>query len=151
MGIWAEIKHAINSTLGTKEFMPIDKLIKSQRTLGASDSTLIVISSSDRNTGTTRIELGSVTSKINGSVRLLAYGGRSINSSGDKHVYVEKSSGDVVAEITFSNTYSDGMEWRSIDFNVVAGETYTIKLYCAKTSSVKIGASVIDGSMMEKI
>ena len=28
MGIWAGIKHSLNSTLGTNEFQPLDKLLR---------------------------------------------------------------------------------------------------------------------------
>lgn len=41
MGIWSGIKHAINSTLGTSEFQPLDKIIKSQRTYAASSDILV--------------------------------------------------------------------------------------------------------------
>ena len=37
MGLWAGIKHALNSTLGTKDFMPLDKMILGMRSLQASD------------------------------------------------------------------------------------------------------------------
>ncbi len=37
MGIWAGIKHALNSTLGTKDFEPLDKLIVSKTKTIASD------------------------------------------------------------------------------------------------------------------
>lgn len=37
MGFWTEIKHAINSTLGTSEFKPLDKLFLEQKALVASD------------------------------------------------------------------------------------------------------------------
>ena len=35
---WAQIKLALNSSLGTKEFKPLDELIKGQKTLIASDN-----------------------------------------------------------------------------------------------------------------
>jgi len=37
MSIWAAIKYAINSTLGTLNFEPLDKLIKNQKTLYATE------------------------------------------------------------------------------------------------------------------
>ena len=37
MGIWAGIKHALNSTLGTSDFKPLDKLIIEQEKMVASD------------------------------------------------------------------------------------------------------------------
>lgn len=38
MGFWAGIKHAINSTLGTKDFISLDKLIRNQYRLVPSDN-----------------------------------------------------------------------------------------------------------------
>ena len=38
MGLWAGIKYALNSTLGTDNFLPLDTLIKNQLTLYASDT-----------------------------------------------------------------------------------------------------------------
>ena len=40
MGIWKEIKHALNSTLGTDKFEPLDKMITTGRTLVPSDDLL---------------------------------------------------------------------------------------------------------------
>lgn len=37
MGLWAGIKHALNSTLGTEDFKPLDKFIIEQKKLVASD------------------------------------------------------------------------------------------------------------------
>ena len=38
MGIWAGIKHALNSTLGTSEFQSLDKIILGQKGLKASQN-----------------------------------------------------------------------------------------------------------------
>lgn len=43
MSIWAAIKYAINSTLGESNFEPIDKLIKNQKTLYASENDYAVL------------------------------------------------------------------------------------------------------------
>ena len=43
MGIWAEIKYALNSTIGKKNFIPLDKMIKAERTLIASTENLFDI------------------------------------------------------------------------------------------------------------
>lgn len=37
MGIWAGIKHALNSTLGTDDFIPLDKMISNQMRMVESD------------------------------------------------------------------------------------------------------------------
>lgn len=43
MSIWAAIKYAINSTLGKSNFEPLDKLIKNQKTLYASNDDYAVL------------------------------------------------------------------------------------------------------------
>ena len=41
MSIWKEIKYALNSTVGTSKFMPIDKLIKSSKAFLSSDTNVL--------------------------------------------------------------------------------------------------------------
>ena len=41
MGLWAGIKHALNSTLGTKDFISLDKMIFSQHTYIATTEDVI--------------------------------------------------------------------------------------------------------------
>lgn len=43
MSIWKEIKYAINSTLGTSDFQPLDTLLRSTKTLSATSDTTNVI------------------------------------------------------------------------------------------------------------
>lgn len=43
MSIWKEIKYAINSTLGTSDFQPLDTLLRSTKTLSATKDTTNVI------------------------------------------------------------------------------------------------------------
>ena len=43
MGIWAEIKYALNSTLGTANFKPLDKIIRDSYYVYASDDLLKVL------------------------------------------------------------------------------------------------------------
>lgn len=38
MGFWTEVKHALNSTLGTENFMPLDKIYTNGKSLVASDN-----------------------------------------------------------------------------------------------------------------
>ena len=47
MSIWAEIKYALNSTLGTEDFQPLDILLRSTSTLSATRATTNVIFSFD--------------------------------------------------------------------------------------------------------
>lgn len=43
MGLWAGIKHALNSTLGTEDFQPLDKLFFSGKSTVASNNPLYTI------------------------------------------------------------------------------------------------------------
>ena len=44
MGIWAGIKHALNSTLGTKDFQPLDKMLYLGKSTISSTNPLFLIS-----------------------------------------------------------------------------------------------------------
>lgn len=44
MGFWSGIKYALNSTLGTSDFESLDKIIKGQKSLVASDNLYCVVS-----------------------------------------------------------------------------------------------------------
>ena len=75
MGIWAEIKHAINSTLGTEDFKSLDKIIRSMRSLQASDDVymnLIPLSISSVSYGKTQTFTSSqsLTAYSSGSLKL---------------------------------------------------------------------------------
>lgn len=148
MGIWAEIKHAINSTLGTNEFIPLDKLIKSQRTLGASDSTLIVLSNSTTSTGSIVKTIGTVKSNVKGNVRLriYGYGTSGVTALNPYHAWVEDSFGSVVGSIIMGT--NSEYNWYSVDFSVKPEENYTVYIQHSRGDKFIIGASVIDGSMM---
>ena len=92
MGIWTGIKKALNSTLGTSEFQPLDKMIKSQRTYTASDSVLVpLISGASMAMPSTIKKIPGVTftSKVNGSIRI----------SGQLTYYRSSSTQDMVAVI----------------------------------------------------
>ena len=50
MGFWSGIKHALNSTLGTEEFQPLDKIILGSKGLVASDNLYVSLYSSNLTT-----------------------------------------------------------------------------------------------------
>lgn len=85
MGIWAGIKHALNSTLGTSDFKPLDELIAdkiakivSGKSLAASDTTYKTLSSSAvsvevETLSENYVKLGnSFTVNAPGSIRIIA-------------------------------------------------------------------------------
>lgn len=51
MGFWSAIKYAVNSSLGTDEFQPIDQIVKGQRGLVASDNVYAILYSGNMTIG----------------------------------------------------------------------------------------------------
>jgi hypothetical protein len=80
MGIWAEIKHALNSTLGTSEFQPLDKLIRYEgKSLIPSSNVFKTVSAetlsvtiTNGSTSSPSVNIGSIRSKIGGTVTVRA-------------------------------------------------------------------------------
>ena len=69
-------KYAINSTLGTKDFKPLDKLIKDQRTYVAGDELLVILlNSSISGVSSTETIIPNVnfTSMVDGSISVFAH------------------------------------------------------------------------------
>lgn len=132
-------KYAINSTLGTEDFQPLDQIIKGQRTLVASDATYGVID----------VELSNkFYSNVDGSVRIIikgrAYGNSThrfniISNVRGNLATIESKDGTAAAYNSFN---------KSKDINIVKGETISFsKTSSVFPESVTIGASVVDGSL----
>ena len=86
MAIWKEIRKTINSTLGTKSFKPLDKIIRDSYYVYASDDLLKTLyQEANRTDGTADISLQSV-GKINlsGAIKLKC----EIMGSGWRNTYV---------------------------------------------------------------
>lgn len=99
MGFWAGIKYAINSTLGTSDFKPLDKMILGMRSLQASDNVYMTLSgfpSAAPNNGQTEIvsHPQSITPYTSGSLKFKVY-------------YVTVQSGYTSPELYF-NVYING-------------------------------------------
>lgn len=80
MGFWAGIKHAINSTLGTAKFKPLDKILKDSMYLVASDTPLYVLNGEfgQREKEVTFLEK---TFNVNGAIRILITEPYNMNTS----------------------------------------------------------------------
>ena len=73
MGIWAGIKYAINSTLGTDKFKPLNELIIGEKSLCASDTIYdIIIPPGSNNTFSKGELISEITFLTGGSVKLKA-------------------------------------------------------------------------------
>ena len=138
MGFWSGIKHALNSTLGTASFKPLNEIIEGQRNLAASDSVIAVVNSNPSSISGTL-----VTSK-NGSIRIMAtlYGGDNIAPA---RVWVyDPVTSEGLLELTAYN--ANGIV-REGDIAVKAGKRYGFTV-TRGTATIKIGANVVDTSLV---
>lgn len=152
--MWAGIKHAINSTLGTDEFKPLDKLIddsiKGTRTLAASDAVLKVLH------GGSEVEEFTKTFTVNttGSIRIKVSGRMSNNTYAFRvFITLETTSGVVVA----SQIISDPTNTGTVTIDVpISKDAYTLNIerdvasnqIRPKISNVSICAIVTDTELI---
>lgn len=145
---WGEIKKAINSTIGTAGFQPLDAIIKGQKTFVASDNTMIVLSAQSDKTWNDGTIIGTFTPKTSGSVRLMAEIGNDINDR-DAGIIVQRDG------VTLTSFYADSgvMRVMSADFQVDENAQYTFIIavsgtgYQARTNYIRICADIVDGSL----
>lgn len=151
MGLWAEVKRTLNSTLGTTDFKPLDKIIEGQRTLAASDS-VIQVFELDRNVAnTSEYEFGRFKVKVNGSVRIIVnYSGGASNST--LRLGIKKN--DI--EVFYKTVEAHGGD-RLLTANIKVDKEseYTITLKSSSTTysihGVSVGANIVDTSLVEVI
>lgn len=125
-------KYAINSTLGTGEFQPLDKIIKGQRYFAASDTTIAILGSA----GTVTYLPKSFIPKTNGVVKLTAdfeygtLGGDGLDIFEDGNLYATTK--------------------KDTEISVKKNSVYTFKTKSGTSvSDLKICAQIIDGSLFE--
>ena len=166
MGIWTGLKRAVNSTLGTANFQPLDEIIKSQRTYGASDTPLAVLGADmgfQLSTSTVQVPKIKFVPKITGSIRIKTTMKFAIQPGrrGIAYIYVYKN-GNAFATISYDVAgSSDGMvnitESRDSDIPIEKGSEYTFYVknqttYATTTlQSIQLCAEVVDLSMLEYI
>lgn len=142
---WAEAKK-INSDMS----VPLDELIKSQRSLGASDAVMAVPVSNEITMGSTsgRYLLATFTPKVNGSVRVLASMRAGSASYSTAYIYVTENGTDITSFSTDKGSYTEVYK----DIKITAGKEYKVYFYGSyngeKINSLKICASVIDTSLL---
>lgn len=147
MGIWAEIKHALNSTIGTSDFAPLNELYIKGKTLVASNNHYMDIYLPQeyapfdvprkikmKNSGSILIRANAFSYDRQGGLQIL------INDTIVKTIYGVNSTKPVI----------DG----TINFD--AGDEISFKYIYGKSgatylSDLKIYADVIDTSMLEVI
>ena len=160
MGFWTGIKHALNSTVGTREFQPLDKIIKGQRTLAPADSVLAVISSGSikaDNSENKKISGASFTPFTSGAVRLFFHCEGTASSSYPEtpeiHIYEDGISVGSVKGDVFTSGFSVDVYG---DFAIKVGKKYEFYLdndnYASHNltySNIKINGTIIDGSLFD--
>lgn len=157
--MWAGIKHALNSTLGTSAFKPLNTLIidaiKGQRTLAPSDNILRIISNGVY-VFNDEVDVPTTFSpKTSGAIRLIVSG----RNDGEvvMSVTVLTSTGTVIATtnvVTTSATVGQNTFRVPLDFNISPNESYKIRLnstnyYTANYVDLSIGAIVTDTNLIQ--
>ena len=98
MSVWSEIKHAINSTLGSANFKPLDKLFDEYCGVFESDNVLYDVGTVYKNESTTPKTL-----KMTGTIRVAADG---ITSSDRVWVSLNGKSAGVITQQQEHNNYA---------------------------------------------
>jgi hypothetical protein len=148
MGIWAEIKHALNSTIGTPDFAPLDELYIKGKTLVASNNHYmdIYIPREHAPFDVPR----KIKMKNSGSV-LISANVFSYSNDGGLNVLINN---EIVARFQGTNTSGGSTQGGTIYFK--KGDELSFKYYLGTSgatyvSKLKIFADVVDTSMLEVI
>lgn len=166
MGIWSGIKHALNSTLGTSSFKPLNTMIdeakssilskvEGQRTLVASDSVLKVLWSGATHLGVVDRKPGSFVPDKNGSIRVSVklY---TANRTTGRYLTLSILQGTTVigsviidtVGVDNTTTYHTG----SVDVPIVAGTSYEVNLRAnvanVYLSTVELCAAIVDTNLV---
>lgn len=125
-------KYAINSTLGTDEFQPLDKIIKGQRHFASSDVTIAILGDA----GSFGFLPKSFTPKTSGVVKLI---------------------GDISGSVGEMRIFEDGNLYKTIasaqmpyEISIKKNAVYTFQADNGTgIDNLKIGAQIVDGSLFE--
>lgn len=149
--MWAGIKHALNSTLGTSNFKPLDQLIAEERDLVASDNLYKYFHVGSKDTVTVAnndIEVFNFVSKRNGSIRIKS---QAITTTSGNNVQFRIYEDNVLLyEESFFTTLKD----ISTDIQINKEKNYKIALYSksqqkARLTNTRICANELDISGIE--
>ena len=122
MGLWTGIKHAINSSLGTNDFKPLDKIIRDSYYVYASDDLLKTLYKKTYPESTYKVDLTDIgTINVSGVVRITVQAnGLRINTN--DCVYIGKNGN--VQPIRIPNDADNA----SIDIEVSKGDVIQFKI-----------------------
>ena len=157
---WVQIKRALNRSLGTKEFKPLDELIKGQKTLIASDNLYSYIGDPSKIWSVSRYATWGTSLEIpytlkmntNGSLRL-CYLGRTPDSTYCARLRIYKNEvlyKENVLPISV-NTYVE----QSVDVTFEKNDVFSFALIEplnngeGALTKFRVMADVVDGSLLE--
>lgn len=160
MGFWSGIKHALNSTLGTADFQPLDKIIKSQKNLVADDASYYAIFTGSESVSlpggsgntTTYTDLPyKIKMKNKGSCRIKV---KLQSGTSDRDAYFRVLVNGVLKETMISPTNSFVQRSADIIFNYGDIITFSIGGYRGSKpdyKDLKICGNVVDTTLIENI
>lgn len=158
MGFWAEIKHALNSTLGTPNFKPLDKLFTEHLGLGATDATLKVLKIEETLISSAFVNIGQFVPTVNGNVRIFLEAKTNIPSANAADLLIEIIGSDGSSKSQYFNSNANETnvykEYR-LDFNIIKNVSYSVQIKRTNATSyiyiknVKICGSVTDPTLIE--
>lgn len=151
MGFWSGIKHALNSTLGTEDFKPLDRLMYEGKALQPSDELYYLLKDYVRlNKGETLKLPFSLAFKTFGSINVSCQGTGSAASYGHFAIY---KNGENIANILFGTGVSFN-ETKQTTISISPNDVLTFE--CINSSSalvanitfnnMQINAKVVDTS-----
>lgn len=150
MGLWSEIKHALNSTIGTDDFKPLDKIIQGNKAIVASDNLYWIISNTGAYTedNTKFTEFAKIRINISGSIKLRVKSGAYYREG-----YVEiRINGKTVANST--TTVGEPLTDSYFDIPVNNKDILTIEYIAGLNGKTtiylaEIYANIVDGAFID--
>lgn len=149
MGIWTGIKHALNSTLGTSGFKPLNEIIMGQKQFVASDNLFFDIGSAEFRVTAYRVstqyskttDIAKIKFNGNGSVKFFMQ----ITSDYGTGATIELYKGDILVSALGSAGWPGSSEQVSEDTDTVVsiekGVEYTLKATATVRTSAMAGNS----------
>lgn len=139
---WAEIKHALNSTLGTDNFKPLDQILARVAYIGSNEITETLLDSQvSRRAGVSSTVIGNFLADFDGTINVSCtmYNGNSTVSAGLFVVnYSESSEQDQLDTDSLLTLVTDETSYTTVSGNlsVKKGETYYFHL-CNRSGTSK--------------
>ena len=138
MGIWTGIKHALNSTVGTEDFQPLNELTEkiihkytlgSKKYVASNDLIINYLPSGEQYIGAGQnIFLGNFTPAIDGYIRFNFTLSASSSQHATSFTVQEQQTGNFVIQVNMYGDFSTSGQAQFKDIRVTAGYTYIMNL-----------------------